>query len=141
MAMENEKKKTIVIIEDNEGHAVLIKRNFKRKGIQHNIVHIKEGLEALDYIYCRGKYAHHLHEHPLILILDLQMPYMDGIEVLRQIKTDPTVNNIPVNIFSTRDDPHTVAMCYSLGCASYTIKPIKYNDFHQKIQELGNYMH
>ncbi|MGA1824459.1 MAG: response regulator [bacterium] len=139
--MEKVSKKTVVIIEDNEGHAVLIKKNFKRNGIRHDIVYIKNGSEALDYIYCRGKYANHLHKNPLILILDLQMPYIDGIEVLRQIKTDPVIGNIPVNIFSTRDDPKTVDLCYSLGCASYTIKPINYSDFYEKIKEVGSYIH
>lgn len=139
--MEKETKKTIVIVEDNDGHAILIKKNFKRYGIHHDIIHIKEGPDALDYIYCRGKYADiPTHEKPLILILDLQMPEVDGIEILRTIKADPKIKDIPVNIFSAKDDVETVNLCYSLGCDSYTIKPINNNDFSEKLHELGNHM-
>src|SRR5438105_15906546 len=95
---------TILLAEDDEGHASLIQRNLKRAGIVNEIKHVKDGQEAVDYIWCKGSFASRLPNGPLLLVLDINMPRVDGVEVLRRIKADAKTSKLPAVILTKTDD-------------------------------------
>jgi CheY-like chemotaxis protein len=130
----------IVMAEDDEGHAKLIQRNLKRAGIVNDIMHVKDGQEALDFIRCVGAYAGRSTKEPLLVLLDINMPRVDGVEVLRQLKADAATAKVPVIMLTTTDDPREVARCYALNCNVYVTKPIEYEPFVDAIQRLGLFL-
>ena len=95
----------ILLAEDDAGHASLVKRNLKRAGIVNNIIHVEDGQETLDYLRCQGKYAGRTQNGPLLLLLDIKMPRVDGVEVLKQLKAEEKTARIPVIMLTTTDDP------------------------------------
>src|ERR1700691_2485443 len=119
----------IVLAEDDDGHASLIQRNLKRAGVVNEVVHVRDGQEALDYLRRQGAYADRHPSGPLLLLLDINMPRIDGIEVLRQVKADPATAMLPTIMLTTTDDPREVGRCYQLGCSVYITKPVKYDQF------------
>jgi CheY-like chemotaxis protein len=127
----------ILLAEDDEGHANLIQRNLKRAGIANAIVHVRDGQEALDYLRRQGAYASRASGGPLLLLLDINMPRIDGLEVLRQVKADPTTAKYPVVMLTTTDDPREMGRSYQYGCNVYIIKPVQYDQFAEAIQRLG----
>ncbi|MBD3415020.1 MAG: response regulator [Candidatus Aminicenantes bacterium] len=129
----------IVIAEDDEGHATLIKKNLKRAGIRNEFIHLKDGQETLDYLFQRAKKKRE-NGVPILLLLDLKMPKVDGVEVLRQVKADPELRKMPVIIITTTDDPREVEKCHELGCSSYITKPIDYKKFVKAIRKLGLFL-
>src|SRR4051794_10547040 len=133
-------KLLIVMAEDDEGHARLIQRNLRRAGIQNEIQHVKDGQEALDFIRCRDRYTGRDRHQPLLILLDINMPRLDSVEVLRQLKADPATAKIPVIILTTTDDPREVARCYALNCNVYVTKPVDYEPFVDAIQKLGFFL-
>lgn len=131
---------TIVLAEDDDGHATLIKRSLKRAGFMNEIVHVTNGQEALDFAHSRGAYDGRVHaEHPLLL-LDINMPVMDGIETLRQLKANEKTKSIPVVMLTTTDDPNEIERCYQLGCGIYITKPIDSEKFSEAINRLGLFL-
>jgi CheY-like chemotaxis protein len=126
----------IVLAEDDEGHAELIRLNLERGGVINEIVHLADGQEAMDYIRCEGKYTERPH-NGLIVLLDINMPRLDGIETLRQLKADPITAKIPVIMLTTTDDPREIERCYALGCNVYITKPVEYEHFAHAIRQLG----
>jgi CheY-like chemotaxis protein len=131
---------TILLAEDDPGHAALIQRNMKRAGIVNNIKHVWDGQEALDYIRCEGRFAQRLLNGQLLLVLDINMPRVDGVEVLRRLKADPRTSKLPVIMLTTTDDPREVERCYELGCSVYVIKPVEYTAFVEALQRLGLFL-
>jgi CheY-like chemotaxis protein len=131
---------TIVLAEDDEGHAQLILRNLQRSGLRNDVVHVTDGQQALDYVHRRGEYSSRPTGKPLLLLLDIKMPRVDGIEVLRQIKSDPTTEPFPVIMLTTTDDPREVERCYELGCSIYITKPVAYESFVDAVQRLGLFL-
>ena len=127
----------IVLAEDDEGHANLVQRNLARSGITNEIVHVTDGQEALDYVRREGRYAHRTQTLALLLLLDINMPRMDGVEVLRQIKGNNSTEQIPVIMLTTTDDPREVDRCYKLGCSVYVTKPVEYEAFVEAVRRLG----
>jgi CheY-like chemotaxis protein len=127
----------ILLAEDDEGHASLIQRNLKRAGVLNEVVHVKDGQEALDYLRCQGAYAGRAQTGRLVLLLDINMPRIDGVEVLRQLKLDPATAKLPAIMLTTTDDPREVARCYQLGCSVYITKPVQYEPFAEAVQRLG----
>ncbi|MCE9529606.1 MAG: response regulator, partial [Planctomycetes bacterium] len=95
----------ILLAEDDEGHAQLIQRNLKRAGVANEIVRVCDGQDALDYIYCKGIYANREPQAPLLILLDINMPRIGGIEVLRTLKADPETAKVPIIMLTTTDDP------------------------------------
>src|SRR5205823_2865116 len=95
----------ILLAEDDDGHASLVARNLKRAGIVNEIKHVRDGQEALDYLFCEGTHADRAPDGPILLLLDLNMPRVDGIEVLRRVKADEQTARIPVIVLTTTDDP------------------------------------
>lgn len=131
---------TIVLAEDDDGHATLIQRSLKRAGFTNEIVHVKDGQEALDYILAQGAYTGRVHaERPLVL-LDINMPRLDGIETLRQLKARESTKTIPVVMLTTTDDPNEIERCYQLGCGIYITKPVDGERFAEAINKLGLFL-
>src|SRR5258707_2786966 len=119
----------ILLAEDDDGHASLVQRNLKRAGLANEVVHVKDGQEVLDYIHCEGPHAGRIPSGPLLLLLDIKMPRLDGVEVLRRLKADEKTVKLPVIMLTTTDDPREVQRCYELGCSVYITKPVVYEDF------------
>ena len=127
----------IVLAEDDEGHAYLVQQNLARAGISNEVIHVKDGQAALDYVRREGQFADRKGNGPLLLVLDINMPKVDGIEVLSQIKSDPARAKIPVIMLTTTDDPREVERCYQLGCSVYITKPVEYDAFVEAVKRLG----
>ncbi len=131
---------TILLAEDDEGHATLIRRNLKRSGIVNNVVHVTDGQQALDYVHSNGDFAGQGRPEALIILLDIKMPVMDGAETLRRLKADESTKKIPVVMLTTTDDPREIEHCYQLGCSVYVTKPVEYQRFSEAIQQLGMFL-
>jgi CheY-like chemotaxis protein len=131
---------TILIVDDDEGHVELLRRNLSRIALGNPLEVLHDGAIALDYIFRRGEFAGRTGADPLIL-LDINMPgAIGGIEVLRQIKADPKTRKTPVIMLSTTDDPREVAICYDLGCSVYITKPVDPLQFIEAIKRLGFFL-
>ena len=130
----------IVLAEDDEGHAYLVKQNLARAGIANEIVHVSDGQEAMDYVRRQGAYANRSSNGPLLLVLDINMPRLDGVDVLARIKSDETTAKIPVIMLTTTDDPREVERCYGLGCSVYITKPVDYEAFVEAVKRLGMFL-
>jgi len=135
------KEVVILIAEDDEGHAALIKKNLKRAGISNEIVHFKDGAEALDFLVgSNGGGPHRKPNVAYMLLLDIRMPKVDGVEVLRQVKGHEELRKMPVIMITTTDDPREVENCHTLGCSNYITKPIDYEKFVESIRQLGLFL-
>lgn len=128
---------TILIVDDDEGHTQLVRRNLLRSGVNNPIVAINTGTEALDYVFARGAYVNREGDGEMLVLLDINMPGIDGVEVLRQIKADPKTKKIPVLMLTTTDDPREINRCYELGCTVYITKPVDPSAFIEAIHRLG----
>lgn len=127
---------TLILAEDDDGHASLVRRNLQRVGFAHPIVRVCDGQELLDYIDARGAYA----DRPTgdwIVLLDINMPRIDGVEALRRLKDDGRTDKIPVIILTTTDDPREIERCYEFGCNVYITKPVEYEAFVEAVNSLG----
>ncbi|MCU0290299.1 MAG: response regulator [Acidobacteria bacterium] len=134
------KEVTILIAEDDMGHAALIRKNIVRAGITNAILHFKDGQELLDFFFKKDDAPHRVGEISYLLLLDIRMPKVDGVEVLRVIKGDPELRKIPTIILTTTDDPREVENCHQLGCSSYITKPVDYEKFVDVIKKLGFFL-
>lgn len=130
----------IVLVEDDEGHAYLIRQNLQEAGVANRIVHLMNGQQALDYVHRRGPYAGRVPGGPLLILLDINMPLVTGEEVIRQLKADPTTEPLPVIVLTTTDDPREVRRCYELGCNCYVTKPVDYDRFVEAVRRLGLFL-
>jgi CheY-like chemotaxis protein len=133
------KSLTIVLGEDDDGHALLIKKNLERVGFTGPIVRLCDGRAVLDWFRER-KAANELKGRELLLLLDINMPQFDGIEVLRQLRADAATERVPVIMLTTTDNPREIARCYELGCNIYVTKPVVYERFVDAINRLGNFL-
>ncbi|HLA74518.1 MAG TPA: response regulator [Gammaproteobacteria bacterium] len=131
---------TILLAEDDDGHAMLVQRNLRRAGILNEIVRTVDGQEALDYVQSKGIYAGKPRPTPLVMLFDINMPRMDGIQALAHIKGDPHTRSIPIVMLTTTDDPREIERCYQAGCSLYITKPIDYEQFCDVIQRLGLFL-
>ncbi len=130
----------ILMAEDDPGHATLVQRNLRRAGVVNEVVWTKDGQEALDYVRKEGAYENDIRSGSLVVLLDINMPRMDGVEVLRQLKTDERTKKIPVMMLTTTDDPREVERCYGLGCSVYVTKPVEYDKFREAVIQLGLFL-
>ncbi|HTU98912.1 MAG TPA: response regulator [Luteitalea sp.] len=131
---------TILLAEDDDGHAVLVERNLRRAGVTNRIERARDGQEALDYLRSRGNHAGREPDGPLLMLLDINMPRVDGVEVLRQMKASPSTARIPVVMLTTTDNPHEVERCYDLGCSVYVTKPVTYDDLSEAMRRLSLFL-
>lgn len=133
------KEVVILIAEDDPGHASLIKKNLKRAGISNKIIHFTDGQQVLDFIL-QSRDDNDLEFKSYLLLLDIRMPKVDGVEVLRQVKQEKELKKIPVIMITTTDDPKEVNACHKLGCSTYIVKPIDYEQFIRAIRQLGLFL-
>jgi CheY-like chemotaxis protein len=128
---------TIVMIEDDEGHARLIERNIRRSGVNNEIIPFTDGTSALNYLFGKDGTALERKGHALLILLDLNLPDMSGIEILRQVKENKYLKSTPVVVLTTTDDSHEIKRCYELYCNVYITKPVNYESFANAIRQLG----
>jgi two-component system response regulator len=130
----------IVLVEDNMGDAELTIRALKKNNIANKIIHLKDGEEALDFIFGKGEYeGRNIHIKPKLILLDLKMPKVSGTEVLRAVKADPNTKSIPVVVLTSSKEDPDVKECYALGVNSYIVKPVGFENFTDSIAEMGEY--
>jgi len=134
------KEAVILLAEDDDGHAGLISSNLKYAGISNDILFFENGDKTLDFLFKRGRGPYREDEVLYILLLDIHLPGIDGIEVLRRLKNDKWVNNIPVIMLSVIDDIQQIEQCKELGCEDYYVKFSDNKNFSQTIGDLGDYI-
>jgi CheY-like chemotaxis protein len=134
------KEMVILIAEDDTGHATLIQKNLRRAGIDNEFIRFQDGQEALDFLFRRTQDPQRVSGTPYLLLLDINMPKVGGVDVLSQVKADEELKKIPVIMLTTTDDPREVERCYQLGASSYIAKPVDYDRFEEAIQKLGLYL-
>ncbi|MBI5801909.1 MAG: response regulator [Verrucomicrobia bacterium] len=127
----------ILIADDDAGHVRLIEKNLARAGLHNPIQRFHDGQEILDFLFRRGEGPQRKHDQPYLLLLDIRMPKVDGVEVLRQIKGDASLRLMPVVMLTTTDDPREVSRCHELGCSHYIVKPVDYDKFSDTIKQMG----
>jgi CheY-like chemotaxis protein len=127
---------TIILAEDDDGHATLVERNLRRAGLDNRFVRLRDGQEVLDFLL--GPDAPRCEM--CILLLDIKMPRVDGIEVLRQLKGDARTATLPIVMLTTTDDPREIERCYHLGCNVYVTKPVEYEQFIEAVKRLGFFL-
>ena len=131
----------IMLVEDDEGHQVLIKENLRAGGIVNDIVAMRDGQEAWDYLMRRGQWQDPAQSpRPGLILLDIKMPKMDGFSVLEKVKSDPQLRLIPVLMLTSTDDQTEINRCYHLGANSYVVKPISYDAFQERVKSLGLFL-
>lgn len=131
----------ILLAEDNQHDAELTIRELRKHNMANKLVHVKDGEEALDFIFGNGSYSSRkdsIH-FPKVILLDIQMPKVNGIEVLQIIKSDPRTMAIPVVILTSSKENPDVKRCYELGANSYIVKPVNFESFAESIRNLGFY--
>ncbi len=135
-----EAKIEILLIEDNASDAELAIRALKKNKIASSIIHLKDGARAIDFLFGKGEFEkRNTNSKPKIILLDLKMPKVDGIEVLRKIKTDELTKNIPVVVLTSSKEVSDLEKAYSNGANSYIVKPVDFDDFSRVITETGKY--
>jgi CheY-like chemotaxis protein len=127
----------ILIAEDDAGHFALVKKNLWRSCVSNSFLHFKDGQEVLDFLLMRGEGPQITPNTSYLLLLDIRMPKVDGLEVLREIKQHPELRKIPVVMLTTTDSPSEVQACHDMGCSFYIIKPSNYNEFMSSVERLG----
>ena len=131
------KEVVILIADDDPGHTRLIEKNLQRAGLHNSILRFENGQDILDFLLRRGEGPKRASDTSYLLLLDIRMPKVDGVEVLRQLKADPELRKLPVTMLTTTDDPREVERCHGLGCSSYIVKPVDYEKFAESIKNLG----
>lgn len=138
--MSDHNRVEILLIEDNMSDAELAIRALTKNNIANDLVHLKDGVEAIDYIFGEGEYSgRNINEQPKVILLDLKMPKIDGIQVLEKIKSDDRTKEIPVVVLTSSKEDPDVKRCYQLGVNSYIVKPVEFDDFLKAVSELGLY--
>jgi CheY-like chemotaxis protein len=130
----------ILLVEDNPADAELAMRALRRGRISNQITLLQDGAEALDFIYCRGDYAdREITDHPKLILLDLKLPKVSGLEVLQQLKSDPHTQMIPIVVLTSSAQDSDVIESYKLGVNSYIVKPVDFEQFNKVVEQLGFY--
>ena len=129
----------ILLAEDDDGHALLVQKNLARAGLTNEIVRVKDGQAALNFLFREGEYSAR-PAGALLIVLDINMPLIDGVEALTRIKADQRTAKFPVIMLTTTDDPREVDRCYKLGCSVYITKPVEYEPFVEAVRRLGLFL-
>lgn len=129
----------ILIADDDPGHVRLIEKNLRRAALHNKIERFEDGQQVLDFLFRRGERQCE-PETCYLLLLDIRMPKIDGVEVLRQLKGNEELRKVPVIMLTTTDDPREVERCHMLGCSNYIVKPVDYDKFAEAIGSLGHFV-
>jgi len=130
----------IVLVEDNPSDAELTIRALKKINLSNHLIHLKDGAEALDFVFARGTYSgRNINHKPRVILLDIKMPKVDGLEVLKQIKGDERTKSIPVVIMTSSREQSDIISSYKLGVNSYVVKPVEFGSFAKAVSDLGLY--
>lgn len=127
----------ILLVEDNPNDEMLALHAFQRQKIVNEVHVVRDGAEALEFIFCTGAYADRRSENPKVILLDLKLPKVDGLEVLRQIRADPRTQFVPVVVLTASIEERDVLQTYTLGINSYIVKPVDFEQFNQVVKHLG----
>ena len=140
METKIEKKKIILLVEDNPDDVTLTLRALKKSNVLNEVVVVRDGVEALDYLYGTGAYASRdLSQLPVLILLDLKLPKIDGLEVLRRVRADKRTKIIPVVILTSSDEEQDIISSYMIGANSYVRKPVDFVQFSDAVMQLGLY--
>jgi two-component system response regulator len=138
--MNNDEVVEIMLVEDNPDDAALTMRALKKQNIANKLIHLHDGAEALDFIYGTGNYAgRNIQITPKVILLDLKMPKVNGMEVLEKLKTDETTKAIPIVMLTSSAEDPDIEKCYKLGANSYIVKPVEFEEFTKAVAGLGMY--
>ncbi len=130
----------ILLIEDNPEDLELALRALRKSNLENHIEVARDGAEALDFIFCEGPYSgRRIEDTPLVILLDLKLPKVDGLEVLARLKSDPRTRNIPVVVLTSSREQNDLVESYALGVNSYIVKPVNFERFAESVQQLGMY--
>jgi DNA-binding response OmpR family regulator len=130
----------VLLVEDDPAHAEIVRRNFEKSRIANKLIHVSDGQAALDYLYCREAFSSPLQaQRPGLILLDLRLPKVDGLEVLKTIKADAALNQIPVVILTTSATESDIARAYDCHANSYLVKPVDFTKFVELMEVLGYY--
>lgn len=138
--MKNHTPVEILLVEDNISDAELTIRALTKVNLANKLIHLKDGAEALDYLFARGQFSdRQVEHHPKLILLDIKMPKIDGIEVLKQVKENEKTKQIPVVIMTSSKEEQDIITSYNLGVNSYIVKPLGFENFAKAVSELGLY--
>lgn len=127
----------ILLVEDNPQDAELALKALGNSHLANEVLHVWDGAEALDYLHRRGEYAGRLEGNPAVVLLDLKMPRVDGLEVLRQVKGNPILKGVPMVVMTSSRENRDLSACYELGVNAYVVKPVKFQAFVEAVQQVG----
>ncbi|MBC8458032.1 MAG: response regulator [Deltaproteobacteria bacterium] len=138
--MSNETAVEILLVEDNPRYVELTLRALKKHNFANKVHVVKDGAEALDFIFATGIYAaRNINDQPKVILLDLKLPKVDGMEVLRRIRADERTKCIPVVVLTSSQEERDIMESYKLGVNSYIVKPVNFDKFLETVEELGLY--
>ncbi len=131
------KLRKILLVEDNQNDVELTLTAMDEQNLANRVVVVNDGVEALDYLLYEGEYKNRAKENPAVILLDIKMPRMDGIEVLQQIKSNNELKTIPVVMLTSSREEPDLKKCYELGVNAYVVKPVNFKDFFSAIKQIG----
>jgi CheY-like chemotaxis protein len=135
--MPKDHRTTLLLVEDDPGHARLIECNLQRAHLPYTIVLLPDGQAAIDYLFPTQQASGTNHRESCLVLLDLNLPGCHGVDILTRLKCDARTKHIPVIVLTTTDGPHEIEQCYALGCNAYLTKPVEYDQFVAVLQHLG----
>jgi CheY-like chemotaxis protein len=139
--MHSQEQIKILLVEDDDGHARLIERNLRKVSLINPIDRVADGQEAIDYLTNQGRYTdRRQYPHPKLILLDINLPRLDGIEVLERIKGDPNLRALPVIMLTSTDTQAEIDRCYRAGASGYVAKPVNISSLGEKLNRLGMFL-
>ena len=129
--------RTILLAEDNPKDVELTLEALSEHNLANHVVVVKDGVEAMEYLRYEGNFKQRKHENPAVLLLDIKMPRMDGIEVLKAVRSDDKLKTIPVVILTSSREEPDLKKCYELGVNAYVVKPVNFKDFIEAVKQIG----
>jgi CheY-like chemotaxis protein len=135
-----QKEVIILAVEDDPGHLRLLVNNLRRAGVENQILTFQDGQQIIDFLFSSNDNDLRKPNRSYLLLLDIRMPKIDGIQVLERVKADEKLAKIPVIMLTTADDPKDIDRCYELGCNTYIVKPVDYDNFSNAVKKLGMFL-